>query len=163
MGYTYLAQSSSCPDGALSKAHAVVTAGTNSYCYDRNGNMVRRNIGSNTFNLTYDAENRMVQVSGVVTATATFGYDGDGQRVIGTEGGTTTVYIGNYFEWKGSPSTMVKYYYAGATRVAMRTGTADPLWLLGDHLGSTSVVANYDGTIYSGQGYYAWGEKRYSI
>jgi RHS repeat-associated protein len=58
---------------------------------------------------------------------------------------------------------MVKYYYAGAMRVAMRTGEADPLWLLGDHLGSTGVVANYDGTIYSGQGYYAWGEKRYSI
>jgi hypothetical protein len=54
--------------------------------------------------------------------------------VIGTEGGVTTVYIGNYFEWKGSTSTMVKYYYAGAERVAMRTGEANPLWLFGDHL-----------------------------
>jgi RHS repeat-associated protein len=87
--------------------------------------------------------------------------------VIGTEGGTTTVYIGNYFEWKGSTSTMVRYYYAGAERVAMRTGAADPLWLLGDHLGSTSVVANYDGTIYinggrlARQGYKAWGEQRF--
>jgi RHS repeat-associated protein len=44
----------------------------------------------------------------------------------------------------------------------MRTGAADPLWLLGDHLGSTSVVANYDGTLYAGQGYKAWGEWRYS-
>jgi RHS repeat-associated protein len=52
--------------------------------------------------------------------------------------------------------------YAGAERVAMRTGTADPLWLLGDHLGSTSAVANYDGTLYAGQGYKAWGEWRYS-
>jgi RHS repeat-associated protein len=79
------------------------------------------------------------------------------------EGGATTVYIGNYFEWKGSTSTMVKYYSAGAERVAMRTGEANPLWLMGDHLGSTSTVANYDGTLYSGQGYYAWGQKRYSI
>jgi hypothetical protein len=45
----------------------------------------------------------------------------------------------------------------------MRTGEANPLWLLGDHLGSTSAVANYDGTLYSGQGYYAWGQKCYSI
>jgi RHS repeat-associated protein len=151
--------------GALSKAHAVTTAGANAYCYDPNGNMVRRNIGLKTYNLAYDAENRLTQVSGA--AAATFNYDGDGQRVLGLEGGTTTVYIGNYFEWKGSTSTMVRYYYAGAERVAMRTGTADPLWLVGDHLGSTSVVANYDGTIYingttpARQGYKAWGEQRF--
>jgi hypothetical protein len=118
----------------------VTTAGTNTYCYDPNGNMVRRNIGANTYNLAYNAESRLVQVSGA--AAASFGYDGDGKRVIGVEGGTTTVYIGNYFEWKGSTSTMVRYYYAGAERVAMRTGTANPLWLMGDQLGSTSVVAN---------------------
>jgi hypothetical protein len=75
-------------------------------------------------------------VSGAVTAS--FGYDGDGKRVIGTEDGTTTVYIGNYFEWKGSTSTMVRYYFAGTERVAMRTREANPLWLVGDHLGSTS-------------------------
>ncbi len=44
----------------------------------------------------------------------------------------------------------------------MRTGTAEAKWLLGDHLGSTSVVANYAGTLYAGQGYKAWGEQRYS-
>jgi RHS repeat-associated protein len=51
--------------------------------------------------------------------------------------------------------------YAGAERVAMRTGEANPLWLLGDHLGSTSVVANYDGSPGPRQGYKAWGEKRF--
>jgi hypothetical protein len=121
--------------------------------------MVRRTIGTNTYNLAYDVENRLTQVSGA--AAATFGYEGDGKRVMGIEGGTTTVYIGNYFEWKGSTSTMVKYYYAGAERVAMRSGTADPLWLVGDHLGSTSVAANYDGTLYTRQGYKAWGEQRF--
>ena len=124
--------------------------------------MTRRYVNENgwkTFNLAYDAENRLTQVSG--SATASFGYDGDSQRVKGVEGGTTTVYIGNYFEWKGSTSTMVKYYYAGAERVAMRTGEANPLWLMGDHLGSTSVAANYDGTLYTRQGYKAWGEKRF--
>ncbi len=68
----------------------------------------------------------------------------------------TTVYIGNYFEWKGSTSTMVKYYYAGAERVAMRTGTANaPMWLLSDHLGSASVAVNTDGSGPPPQGYYA--------
>ena len=38
----------------------------------------------------------MTGVSGSVTAT--FVYDGDGNRVKGTVNGTTTVYIGNYIE-----------------------------------------------------------------
>jgi YD repeat-containing protein len=51
----YAAQSASCPDGALAKANAATTAGANSYCYDRNGNQVRRTIGGTTYTLTYDA------------------------------------------------------------------------------------------------------------
>lgn len=44
-------------------------------------------------------------------ANASFVYDGDGKRVKGTVNGTTIVYIGNYYEWGGTPK---KYYYAGA-------------------------------------------------
>jgi YD repeat-containing protein len=80
---------------------------------DANGNMTRRVVGGQTYNLSYDAENRLVGVSGA--ATATFVYDGDGKRVKATIGGTTTVYIGNYYEWTGSTGTMVKYYYAGGS------------------------------------------------
>jgi hypothetical protein len=35
-------------------------------------------------------------------ATATFVYDGDGNRVKGTVSSVTTTYIGNYYEWSGS-------------------------------------------------------------
>jgi RHS repeat-associated protein len=99
--------------------------------------------------------------------TASFVYDGDGNRVKGTVNGTTTAYVGNYYEWSGSASTMKKYYYAGSLRLAMRTGsgtgTTGLLWLLGDHLGSTSKAANPNGTLYTGseQRYKAWGEKRF--
>mgnify|MGYP007118560755 CR=1 FL=1 len=92
---------------------------------------------------TFDAENRMVSVSGA--AAATFVYDGDGNRVKGVVGGVTTTYIGNYFEWSGSTSTMKKYYYAGGTRVAERKGTT-LYWLLSDHLGSTSITATSSGS-----------------
>jgi YD repeat-containing protein len=42
--------------------------------------------------LAYDAENRLTSVSGTVSAT--FVYDGDGNRVTSTIGTTNTVYIG---------------------------------------------------------------------
>jgi YD repeat-containing protein len=69
--------------------------------------MVQRNVGS-TYNLSYDAENRLTSVSG--GATASFAYDGDGNRVKGTVNGVTTVYpstslragVGNYYELSGA-------------------------------------------------------------
>ena len=41
--------------------------------------MVTRVVGGNTYNLSYDAENRLTGVSGATTAN--YGYDGDGRRV----------------------------------------------------------------------------------
>ncbi len=60
------------------------------------------------------------------------------------------------------------YYYAGGQRVAMRVqGDSTPanngvFYLLGDHLGSTSITANSDGTFKSELRYKAWGEVRYA-
>jgi RHS repeat-associated protein len=85
--------------------------------------------------------------------------------VKGTVAGVTTTYIGNYFEWTGSTSTMKKYYYAGSIRVAMRTGsgtgTTGVNWLFGDHLGSQSVTAEASGSKIAEVRYKAWGEDRY--
>jgi len=38
---------------------------------------------------------------------------------------------------------MKKYYYSTEVLIAMREGSNNPLWLLGDHLGSTSSMKNY--------------------
>jgi YD repeat-containing protein len=133
----------------------MVTAGANTFCYDRNGNMVKRN--GTSYSLTYDAANRLVGVSG--GASASFVYDGDGQRVKATVNGVTTVYVGDYYEQTGS--TLKKYYYAGGQRVAMReNGTL--YWLLTDHLGSTVLTANSDGSFKAELRYKAWGENRYT-
>jgi YD repeat-containing protein len=117
-----------------SHPHAVKSLNSvQKYWYDANGNQTKRITTSGTYTLTYNAENQMTGVTGGTTAA--FLYDGDGNRVKATVSGTTTVYIGNYFEWSG---TMKKYYYAGATRVTMRTGTGSGTtglkWLLEDHL-----------------------------
>jgi RHS repeat-associated protein len=75
---------------------------------------------------------------------------------------TSTTYLGNYFEWNGSTSTMVKYYYAAGVRVAMRVGSNNPYFLLLDHLGSTHKILDISGTALTGLYYKAWGESRYS-
>jgi RHS repeat-associated protein len=57
---------------------------------------------------------------------------------------------------------VVKYYFAGAQRVAVRrNGTLN--YILSDHLGSTSITTNTSGQLVSGQLYKAWGEARYTF
>jgi YD repeat-containing protein len=76
--------------------------------YDANGNMITRVKGGQSYTLGYNAENQMTSVSG--SAAASFLYDGDGRQVKATVGGTTTVYLGMYYEWTSSGNT--KYYLA---------------------------------------------------
>jgi hypothetical protein len=64
--------------------------------------------------LNYDAENRLVSVTGA--ATASFTYDGDSKQVKSIVGGVTTYYVGQHYEKKGTMVT--KYYFAGAARIA---------------------------------------------
>ena len=94
---------------------------------------------------------------------AHFDYDGDGKRVKSIINGTTTTFfIGNYYERLGvSTASITKYYYAGSQRIAMRTnGTLQ--FLIGDHLGSTSLVTDAAGEHPIETRYKAWGEVRYA-
>ena len=88
----------------------------------------------------------------------TFLYDGDGRRVAQTINSVTTYFVGSYYEVTGS--TVTKYYYAGSTRVAMRTG-GTLYFMLSDHLGSTSLTTDASGNVISELRYKPWGEVRY--
>jgi len=133
------------------------------YWYDANGNMTDRIVGSDSYEMTYDADNRLVEVEKNQTTVGEYVYDGDrealcksGNRVKSVAGGVTTYYIGNYYEWRVETggSTGVNYYYAGSQRVAMRVGTALS-YLFGNHLhpvgcasrGSTSITADANGVV----------------
>jgi YD repeat-containing protein len=129
------------------------------YGYDANGNMTSRVIGGQTWNLSYDAENRLVSASGPNGFSASFLYDGDGQRVRSTIGGVTTTFVGNHYEVTGGAVT--KYYYANGQRIAMRTGST-LYYLLSDHLGSTSITTSSTGAKEAELRYTAWGEVRFT-
>jgi RHS repeat-associated protein len=108
--------------------------------------------------LAYDAESRLTSVSGTVSAS--FAYNGDGQRVTATIGtAAITTYIGGYFEWQGGVGK--SYYFAGGQRIAMRQGST-LYFLLTDHLGSTAITATSGGGWYAELRYYPWGGTRYS-
>ncbi len=144
--------------------HAVTNANGNTYSYDDNGNQTTRHIGNDTFHLIYDAENRLVEVKKNVTTIAEFTFDGDGKRVMSVIGGETIRFVGGYYERKGSQIT--KYYMAGAARVAIRKYTIPQSmtveYLLGDHLGSTSITTDSNGAMISEMRYKPWGETRYT-
>jgi YD repeat-containing protein len=145
--------------------HAVTDlGGAQKYWYDANGNQVTQIVGSDTYNLTYDAENRLTNVTGTASATSVFVYDGDGNRVkstINTTNPVTTAFIGNHTEWDVASSSLTRYYYAGSTRVAMRKNNT-VYYLLSDHLGSTSLTTDQNGQNPVKQYYLPWGEVRYT-
>jgi hypothetical protein len=79
-----------------------------------------------------------------------------------TINGVTTYFIGGGYEQTGS--TITKYYFAGAQRIAMRKYTVPTSmaveYFLGDHLGSTSVTTDNTGAKVSEIRYKPWGEIR---
>ncbi len=56
---------------------------------------------------------------------------------------------------------MGRYYYADGQRIAMRYGST-VYYLLGDHLGSTTLTVTGSGAKYAEQRYYPWGDTRYT-
>ena len=136
--------------------HAVASAGGNSYLHDANGSQITRSIGSDTFTLSYDAENRLAEVKKNNVSMATFVYDGDGKMVKAVMNGTnTTLYVGAHYQVTNGVVT--KYYPGGAFRVG---GVL--YYALGDHLGSTSITTDSSGALVAEMRYKPWGETRYT-
>ena len=110
------------------------------------------------FYLAYDAENRLVSVTGS-NLNAAFEYDGDGKQVKSIINGSTSLFIGLHYQVVAG--TVTKYYFAGASRIAMRVNTT-LYYLLSDHLGSTNIATDSSGNLVSELRYKAWGETRYA-
>ena len=75
---------------------------------------------------------------------ALFTFDGDGRRVKSVVNGETILFAGGHDELKGNEVS--KYYFAGASRIAVRRyivpQTTTLTYLVGDHLGSTSLAVD---------------------
>jgi|LQYC01.1.fsa_nt_gi hypothetical protein len=99
--------------------HAVTAAGSNTYSYDENGNM----LSGSGRTLTYDHENMPVSIN-----LTNLVYDGNNNRVKKDN----TVYIEKLYECIGSSST--KYIFANGIRVALKRSTGEINYYSQDHL-----------------------------
>ena len=89
-----------------------------------------------------------------------FGYDASGKRVFEKRSdGTLLFFVGEYYEYSvnGTETHERKYY----GREAMRLDGV-LVFILTDHLGSTSTITNDSGGYLASQGYDAWGATRYT-
>ncbi len=76
-----------------------------------------------------------------------------------TQGGVVTAFVGGLYEVNPASGVTTTYYYAGSSRVAMRTA-AGVTWLQGDHLGSASLATNAAGAKVSDERYLPYGATR---
>ena len=81
--------------------------------------MTSRSEDGPTYTQSWTPENKLASVTWPSNSVS-FVYDGDTNRLLKTENGATTLYIGNIYEKSGS--TITKYYYFNGQRVAMRKG-----------------------------------------
>jgi RHS repeat-associated protein len=133
------------------KPHAVTQAGSNTYGYDANGNMINKAGVS----ITYDYDNRPA-----ATGTTSFVYDSSGQRVKKITPGTTITYIGKHYECTNG--VCKKYVFAGSQRIAVKTNT-DTWYYHPDHLGSSGIVTDSTGNKSEAIYYYPYGGTRQDI
>ena len=138
--------------------HAATTINGVTYGYDNNGNLT--SVGSNTY--TWNYRDRLTTVA-TGTATVTYGYDHDNQRVWQrTSTSATTTYPNQFYSLTAGASSTA-YIYAGSDLVAfVDTGTTTSVtsYVHPDHLGSTHVVTNASGTVSQAMDYYPYGNTR---
>lgn len=134
--------------------HAVTAAGSLTFEYDYNGNMVKENGGARTFQ--YDAENRVKSIT-AGGSTVEFVYDYKGERVkkIPPAGAPETLYLGGLMEISGARVT--RHISAGGSRIA--TKKAQNLFSIhADHLGGLNVATSTAGAEKQRNTYYPFGE-----
>ncbi len=148
--------------GALyANPHAPTTINGITYNYDRSGNLASTTGGVSN---VWDYKNLLLSTKNG-SATTTYTYDANGQRVSKNIGGVTTSYGSMFYEVVDSTST--EHIYAGgqliASIVTAGLGLPKTYFVHPDHLGSTNVVTNSTGSTTSRYVYYPYGAVRNSF
>jgi RHS repeat-associated protein len=130
------------------------------YQYDAAGNLT--SDGAHTY--TYDAENRITQVDG--GSTASYVYNGEGERAQKTVSGVSTDYhydalgrvLAEYDGGCGPTCWHTGYVYLNG-RLAAEYSNSTTYFIMPDHLGSTRIMTGVDGSVADSLDFLPYGEQ----
>ncbi|WP_280138433.1 RHS repeat-associated core domain-containing protein, partial [Pseudovibrio denitrificans] len=136
------------PAPTAARPHAPTKAGSWTFSYDGNGNMVSGKGRS----LIYDGKDRPISVTmgGVTTQ---YVYGPDDKRLKKISGGQTTLYLGNDEEILPD-GTVIKHLDGSVRRVGTTTN-----WIHRDHMSSVRMLTNSAGTIAAVSRYQPYGKR----
>ncbi len=139
--------------------HAVTDAGGVAYTYDANGNQISGDGRSITYTV-FDKPRQIVKGS----HTSLFDYGVDRSRFRRTDTGTnskTTLYVGAVEIIDYGVTTEYRRYIAGIAiaHYYPSTNVTQVDYLLKDHIGSTDVIIQHNGTVQA-MSFDAWGRQR---
>jgi RHS repeat-associated protein len=153
--------------GNASRPHAVMAAGSETFTYDRNGNLATRGgLGQSwaSYNLP-----TTVRKAGFQSRFA-YGPDRERWRQVATyqNGTETTHYVGSLLEKESTTSTGLTYWRhyvptpGGSTVVISRNsnGTSSTTYVLPDHLGSSDTLLDEAGAPVATESFGAFGTRR---
>lgn len=153
-------------DSTADANNRVTATATASYSYDNNGNTLTKTENNNTTSYSYDAANRLTQVTLPNGQTATYSYDPFNRRISKTANGQTTFYlyadeglVGEYTE----TGTAKKTYAwlpdsTWGTNPISQTDNGITYYYLNDHLGTPQKLINEQGTVVWAATYDAFGK-----
>ncbi|MCL5772782.1 MAG: RHS repeat-associated core domain-containing protein, partial [Firmicutes bacterium] len=149
-------------------ADELLSAGSLSFVWDGNGNLLQKTNGTATTNFAYDFENHVKHVTFLNASTESYRYNGDGLRIakIPPSGPPINYFLSGSDVWReesspgGPPST--DYILAGSMAGPLglkQPGSPNPVYhyTLGDGQGSIMGVTDDAGTITDQYQYEAWG------
>jgi RHS repeat-associated protein len=127
------------------------------FIYDANGNM----ISDGTYEYEYNDANQLSKVYKDNETVEQYWYDNGGQRIKKWSNGTTTYYIGDYYEtvidnWSREDTS---YYWLNGERVT-KENSSGTYYYHTDHLGSTSLMTDESGNLVEKIKYFPFGAIR---
>ena len=169
--YNYTAAQTGCTYYAHSQPHAVRNAGGVVYCYDQNGNVVKRDGLTQTW-ASFNLPTVLQATVNGSTYQSQFSYGPAHQRwkQIGTytNGTETTLYVGGLLEKVTSTFTGLTYWRhyvptpSGLTAIVSRNSN-NSTWTtfaLSDHLGSSDALLDWAGAFKVRESFDAFGARR---
>jgi RHS repeat-associated protein len=134
----------------------LLTAGSATFEYDNNGNLITRTLGGNVTNYTWDFNDMLTQLTSGGN-TYIYRYDGLGNRVARIENSVEKRYVGGLAETDAG-GNITAYYVYGLGLISKITPSNQSYFYHFDGIGSTVGISDSSGNMVNKYAYDAFGK-----